>query len=245
MAASDHSTPDGLPVVREAFRRTVRLVSTARLRDPVLSLLVDDLDEMEVLAEIEGATSARLQAEERGRSGLPAGELVHGVAHARFINASFAYWKPREPNRFNGTDRGAWYAALATETCIAEVGHHLTKALADAGDFNAIVDYVEMFASMAGEFLDLRGARSHPSLAPDAALGYPAGNVLAASARGQGLNGVIYPSVRHPGGTCIVALWPHAVQSVAQGEVIRLTWAGGATPTASRPEPAAGAAVQS
>lgn len=235
VAASEPAAPDGPSVVREAFGRTVRLVATARLRDPVLSLLADDPDDMAALAEIEGATSARLQAEERGHAGLPAGELVRGVAHARFINASFAYWKPRQPNRFNGTDRGAWYAALATDTCIAEVGHHLSEALADTGDFNAVVDYAEMFASMAGEYLDLRGAPGHPALTPHPAVGYPAGNALAASTRARGLNGIIYPSVRDPDGTCIVALWPHAVQSVAQGDVIRLTWSGRLTPTVSLP----------
>ena len=226
---------DGLPVVREAFPRTVRLVSTARLRDPVLAELADGDDELSDLAEIEGATSHRLVAESRGADGVTAGELLHGVAHARFINASFAYARPGQPNRFNGADRGAWYAALDVETCIAEVGHHLTRALADAGDFNAVVDYAEMHASMAGEFVDVRGAPDHPSLNPDASTGYPAGNSLAASARGAGLNGIIYPSVRHAGGTCVVALWPHAVQSVAQGDVWRLTWSGRPVPAVSRP----------
>ncbi|MGH6797933.1 MAG: hypothetical protein ACREDI_06070 [Roseiarcus sp.] len=41
----------------------------------------------------------------------------------------------------------------------------------------------------------------------------------------------MYPSVRHQGGTCIAALFPHAVQSVAQGAVFRFEWAG-------RPDPA-------
>lgn len=223
-----------LPVVREVFKRTVRLVSTARLRASVLLTLADDADELDGLAEIEGATSARLVAEERGASGLPAGELVHGVPHARFINASFAYAKPRELNRFNGPERGAWYAALAVETCLAEVGYHMTKALADAGDFNAVVDYAEMLASMAGEFVDLRGYSGHPSLDPDPAAGYPAGNALASATRSLGLNGIIYPSVRHQGGTCVVALWPHVVQSVVQGDVIRLTWSGGPEPLVSR-----------
>ena len=91
VGGSDPSLLDGVPIVREAFPRTVRLVSTARLRDPVLLGLVDDADEMNDLAEIEGATSARLITEERGSEGLPAGELVHGVPHARFINASFVY----------------------------------------------------------------------------------------------------------------------------------------------------------
>lgn len=217
---------DGLPVVREAFPRTIRLVATARLREPVLAPLADSEDELGLLAEIEGATSGRLVAEERGAPGIPANELVHGIPHARFINASFAYAKPREPNRFNGADRGAWYAALAVESCLAEVGHHLTKALADAGDFNAVVDYAEMHASMAGDFVDMRNHLDHPALDPDPIVGYPAGNVIAAAVRGAGHNGIIYPSVRHSGGTCIAALWPHVVQSVAQGDVYRLTWSG-------------------
>jgi RES domain-containing protein len=215
-----------LPTIREAFERTIRLVPSARLREAVMAPLADDDTDLALLAEIEGATSGRRIAEERGLGGLTADELVHGVPHARFINASFAYAKPREPNRFNPANRGAWYAALAVETCVAEVGHHLTRALADAGDFNAVVEYGEMIASMSGVFVDLRGLPGHPSLDPDAAKGYPAGNALAAQARGEGHNGIIYPSVRHAGGTCIAALWPNVVQSVAQGAMYRLTWTG-------------------
>ena len=126
MADSDEGVLDGIPLIREAFSRTVRLVASARLRDAVMTPLADDTDDLALLAEIEGATSRRLIAEERGYGGLTAEELVHGVPHAKFINASFAYAKPREPMRFSPAERGAWYAALAVETCIAEVGHHLT-----------------------------------------------------------------------------------------------------------------------
>ena len=220
---------NGVPVVRDAFPRTVRLVTTARLRASVLAELVDKGD-LDALAEIEGATSRRLTAETRGIAGLPANQLVHGVPHAHFINASFAYAKPRALSRFNGPDRGAWYAALEIETSIAEVAYHLTQALADAGDFNAVVDYAEMHASLAGEFMDLRQRPDHEALDPDETRGYPAGNALATAARSAGLNGVIYPSVRRASGTCLVALWPHAVQSAVQGEVWRLTWVG-------KPEP--------
>jgi RES domain-containing protein len=228
VAGSDEQgdLPADLPLVREAFERTVRLVPSARLREAVMTPLADDADELALLAEIEGATSGRRIAEDRGLGALTAGELVHGVPHARFINASFAYARPRAPNRFNPADRGAWYAALAAGTCIAEVGYHLTRALADAGDFNAVVEYGEMIASMSGNFVDLRGIPDHPSLDPDTAKGYPAGNALAAQIRAAGHNGIIYPSVRHPGGICIAALWPNVVQSVAQGAMYRLTWSG-------------------
>jgi hypothetical protein len=226
---------DGVPVVTEAFPKTIRLVTTARLREAVLAPLVDNEDELGLLAEIEGATSNRLIAEDRGISGLAANELVYDVPHAHFINASFAYARPQQPNRFNGSDRGAWYAALDVATCLDEVGYHLTRALADAGDYNATVEYAEMFCSLAGEFLDLRQVPGHPSLGADEAKAYPIGNALADSARAAGLNGIIYPSVRHRGGTCIVALRPAAVQSVRQGAVYRMTWRGEPTPTVEGP----------
>ena len=226
---------DGVPVTTEAFPRTVRLVTTARLRAPVLMPLVDSEDELAQLGEIEGATSARLMAQERGISGLAANELVYDVPHAHFINASFAYARPQQPNRFNGANRGAWYAALALQTCLAEVGFHLTNALADAGDFNATVEYAEMFCSLAGDFVDLRQRPQHPSLGADIATAYPLGNVLADRARAEGLNGIIYPSVRHQGGTCLVALRPAAVQSVRQGDVYRMTWRGQPEPVIEGP----------
>ena len=224
---------DGLPVTREAMPRTVRLVSSARLRDPVL-LGLADADDLAALAEIEGATSGRLIAEARGIGRVSPHELVHGVPHSAHINAAFAYPRPRAPNRFNGPDRGAWYAALDAETCLAEVTFHLTRFLADTGVYEAVVDYAELFASFAGEFLDLREAFGHPALNPDTDIGYPEGNRLANAALAQGLNGILYPSVRHPGGICIAALVPHAVQSVAQGGQWRLTWAGSPKPMIAR-----------
>lgn len=229
-ADSDHPTLEGVPIIRDAFPRTVRLVSTARLRDAVLRPLVDSGDELAELAEIEGATNARLIAQQRGYGDLRAEDLVHSVPHAAFINASFVYAKPRELNRFNGSNRGAWYAALDVETCIEEVSYHMAEFLGQTDTYEATVEYAEMHASLAGEYLDLRAAPGHASLSPDPAVGYEAGNALASAAIARGINGIIYPSVRHKAGTCFAALWPHAVQSVAQGDVYRMTWSGSPVP---------------
>ena len=60
------------------------------------------------------------------------------------------------------------------------VGFHLTRELQRVNDFNAVVDYTEMFASFAGEFVDLRSVNPRPDcLHPDPAVGYPVGNSLA------------------------------------------------------------------
>lgn len=205
-------------------------MSSARLREAVLSRLVG-ADQLAAVAEIEGATSGRLLTARTGADGIGRDEFVAGPPHAHFINAAFAYARPATLNRFNGPGRGAWYAALSTGTCIAEVSFHMTRELTAVADFHATVEYAEMFASMAGCFVDLRGADPRPDcLDPDPARGYPAGNALADATRAHGHNGIIWPSVRDPGGTCIVALWPSVVQSVAQGRVLRLVWDGGPTP---------------
>ena len=223
-------------VQRIAQDRTIRLVATARLRDPVLLELVTQED-LIALEEIEGATSGRLRAQEVGADRLDRRELIFGIPHAHFINAAFSYWLPRSLNRFNGPGRGAWYAALARATCVAEVAFHMERELANVSDFNAAVDYAEMFASFIGDFVDLRGVDPRPAfLDPDPAKSYAAGNVFADAVRAAGHYGIVYPSVRHPDGTCLVALVPHAVQAVTQGRVIRLTWTGTPGPRVSVPE---------
>jgi RES domain-containing protein len=221
---------EGLSVVREAFARTVRLAASANKRPSVLTALVED-DDLDALWEIEGATSSRLVAEDRGLEGVDAKEFVFGMPHAKFINAAFAYSRPRELNRFNGPGRGAWYAALEVETALKEVAFHMTEFLGRTGEYKAVVEYIELHASLAGEFVDLRQVPDHPCLGAEPTRAYPVGNAIADSVRASGVNGIIYPSVRHPGGTCFAALLPHAVQSVAPGAYWRLEWSG-------QPEPA-------
>lgn len=221
-------------VRRVAYDRTIRLVATARLRDPVLLKLVAQAD-LAALEEIASATSARLRVQRAGAERLDRRELVYGVTNAHVINAAFAYFMPRSLNRFNGPGRGAWYAALAVETCVAEVAFHMERELANIADFNATVDYAELYASFIGDFIDLRDAQPRPEfLDPDPGKSYAAGNAFADAVRGAGHYGIVYPSARHAGGTCLVALVPHAVQSVAQGAVIRLRWTGRPGPHVSR-----------
>jgi hypothetical protein len=220
-------------VRRIAQDRTIRLVTTARLRDPVLLRLVEK-DELSALEEIEGATSGRLRAQEGGADRLDSRELVFGVPHAHFINAAFAYWLPRSLNRFNGPGRGAWYAALQLDTCVAEVSFHMERELANISDFNATVDYAEMFASFIGDFVDVRDANPRPIfMDPNPAKSYKTGNLFADTVRAAGHYGIVYRSLRHPTGTCLVALVPHAVQSAAQGRIFRLAWTGSPRPLIS------------
>jgi hypothetical protein len=213
-------------------RALVRLIPETRHKPPVLRGLVDSDAEAAILAELEGRTSARLIAERDGRPALDRRELafarraqdlrLYGQSH---INAAFAYTRAGG-NRFNADNRGAWYCAWESLTSAAEVGFHRTRELSHIGRFDDQARYVELLADFIGDFPDLHGASGHPALDADPAVGYSAGQALAADLRRDGERGLIYPSVRAPGGRCFVAFDPGIVQNVRPGASWALVWRG-------------------
>jgi RES domain-containing protein len=211
-----------------AQKNTIRLIPTGRLKQPVLLALAANHGALEDLAELEGATSGRLMAQRGGLFDLDPRELVFGAQGHTFINAAFTYTRPGG-SRFNGEERGAWYCGFAVETSLAEVAYHLTRELDSVGRFENVTDYAELIADFIGAFHDLRGDEFKDSvcLGADISGAYPAGQALAARLRleEQGI-GILYPSVRHPGGTCLAAFHPGLVQNLRQGGVWRLEWRG-------------------
>jgi RES domain len=222
-----------LPTVELAQRDTIRLISTGRLKEPVLLPLAANQGALDDLADLESVTNCRLQAQESGLPDLDPRELVFGRAGHTFINAAFAHTRPGG-NRFNGDDRGAWYCAFNVDTCLGEVSYHLTRELEAIGRFDNVTDYTELIADFFGSFHDLRAAdrAAEAALKEDPALAYPAGQALALRLRKElDSNGIIYPSVRHDVGTCLVAFRPDLVLNLRQGGLWRLEWQGSPTPT--------------
>lgn len=86
---------EGLTINHQAIERTVRLVTTARLRDSVLRDLVDE-SELDALSEIEGATSNRRIAQVRGAGEVPSNELIYGIPHAHIAVCQMCRDTPRE-----------------------------------------------------------------------------------------------------------------------------------------------------
>lgn len=213
-------------------RALVRLIPAAYHKPPVLRALVDSDAEAEMLARIEGLTSARLIAEQGRSLHLDRRELawarrrqdlrIYGESH---VNAAFAYTRDGG-NRFNDARRGAWYCAWEVLTSVAEVAFHRGRELAFVGVFHDRARYVELLADFIGEFPDLGATPDHPALHPDPAIGYPEGQALALSLVRDGARGLIYPSVRHPGGRCLVAFVPGAVQNVRPGASWLIVWDG-------------------
>ena len=215
------------PVTSLQQRNTARLLP-ARYSDSVLTRLADNADDLAAVFALDLATNERLAAEADGLPGLPARELVFDLPYARIINAAFAHPHPQGA-RFSTPERGAWYAAFELATAKAEVLFHRSVQLGEIKwDKPESLDYDHYQADFAGGFHDLRPipAEEHEAargdcLAPDS---YVASQDLSARLLAAGALGVVYPSTRRDGGTCIACFRPAAVANVRKREMHRLTW---------------------
>jgi RES domain-containing protein len=221
-------------ISRVSEPRTVRLISNANHKPPVLLALASTHGALEHLEALESLTNRRQEAQQKGVPGIAPGALASGYGYS-FVNAAFAYTRPKG-NRFNPAEWGVWYSALHHDTALAEAAYHLTRAIAAAGaEFDNETRYIELLADVDADFVDLRGIDPKSDcLHADPAIGYPAGQKLAAEVRTQGRNGIVYPSVRQRGGVCLAVFWPGLIQNFQQGDTWILKWAGNPTPTISR-----------
>ena len=112
------------PITAVRLKSTHRLIPTKYSeRGTVLSRLTEDSRTLDELLELDSATNDRLLGEEGLLPGITVHELVYGVDYAHIVNASFTHAAP-DGGRFNGPQRGAWYAGVERETALTEVAFH-------------------------------------------------------------------------------------------------------------------------
>jgi hypothetical protein len=227
MASEPPRKPPPLALVRQFD--THRLIPSKYLPggDSVLVAIADDDAHLQAVFELDGLTNDRLLAGHQLLPGIGLEELVAGVPHAAVVNASFCHAHPLGA-RFSGPDRGAWYAAFDLQTAQAEVGFHKTVQLAEIGRFRDSVTYDDYLADFSASFHDLRRARwLRECLDPRS---YVASQTLAEALLDAGSLGVVYPSVRHDGGTCVACFRPALVMNVRRAKTYRFTWTGAPLP---------------
>ena len=91
--------------------------------DSVLGLIADDERQLADLFALDNATNDRLLAEHQRCGGIGVHELLFGLPYYRMVNAAFTHPHPLG-SRFNGPERGAWFAAFEVRTAQAEVAFH-------------------------------------------------------------------------------------------------------------------------
>jgi len=203
----------------------------------VLTRLSDDPQTLNGIFELDNATNDRLLAESQLSPGIDARELVFGIPSYRIINATFCHPAPAG-SRFNSADRGAWYAGFELDTSQTEIAYHMQLWLREtAWDEEETADYLDYLADFRAEFHDLRleGLASPIDranvLSP---VSYAASQALAAELLQAGSAGIVYPSVRRSGGTCIACFRPVLVTNVRKGETFTFVFPDSRTPPVIR-----------
>jgi hypothetical protein len=189
-------------------------------------------EDLPFIFELESWTNDRISTELGILHRLPREEWVTGRRMASVIMAAFCH--PRVGGgRFNGPDRGAWYAATDMETAHAEVIYHRTRELAEIGVFETRVQMRLYLADFDCSFHDIRAdtPEHEPLHDPNS---YTASQAFARELLAAGANGIVYRSVRRAGGECIACFRPRLVKRVTPDGHFEYQWEGTRTPRVRR-----------
>jgi hypothetical protein len=196
--------------------------------ESVLSRLGLPPAQMAHLYQLDDATNERLAGEANLLPGITVHELVFGVPYSHVVNAAFTHAQP-QGSRFNGPDRGVWYASFSFKTAQAEVAFHYSEWLREINwQEEETVVYREFLADFRADFHDLRSdSAAKKYLRPDS---YRESQRLGRQLLHKGSSGIVYPSVRHAGGTCIACFRPALVGNLREGALVIFTFPDAAHP---------------
>lgn len=208
------------PLVRVRWPKAYRIIRSIH---PPIDLFEDIADprDWEALVSAESKTNPRIW-EHIGRLDLvPPARRVSGPG-ATYLMAPFVHVSPDRPGRFTDGGYGVYSAGDSEEVAIREVAHHHGRAMADSGQepgwtsqFRVLVNRLD---------LDLHDVRPDESCHdPD---DYAAPQALGRRLRAEGSNGVVYRSVRCPGGECAGIFWPDLMDAPVQADHFDYHWDG-------------------
>lgn len=192
------------PLTRVDWPHYTRLINSAW---PPIDLFEDIADPADwgLLGAAEARTNPRV-AETIGQIDLVPPDRRVGGPGASWVMAPFTHCSPDKPGRFHDGYFGAFYAADGFETAVAETVHHASIFLAATAEAPGwIADMRELTGAIDAELADIRSDGFTALLDPD---DYATPQAFARGLRAAGGNGLVYPSVRQPGGTCFAAFWP-------------------------------------
>ena len=213
---------EGFPHTRVRWRPYYRLINSAY---PPIDLFEDiaDPEDWALLGQAEARTNPRA-AETIGQLDLvPPARRVGGPG-ASYVMAPFTHCSPDRPGRFHTGHFGAFYGARELETAVAETVHHIglfLKATAEAPGW--VADLREVTGALDADLLDLRSDAPGDLLDPG---DYAASHAFAVRMRERREDGIVYPSVRNPGGECFAAFWPDVMGVPVQTRHFGYHWDG-------------------
>ena len=200
---------------------TYRLVPS---RFPPVSLFdrVASAEDLEAVFWVQGMTNPRLRQELGAIALVPVADRVFGHGSTP-VMAAFCYLNAQGSRFSNGT-WGVYYAASSLAVAVAEVSFHRARFLAATAQPALEVDMRSYVGHVTKSLHDLRPPGWQHLHDPN---DYGPSQALAATLRAQQSWGIVYNSVRDPGGQCVAILRPPGVGlPIVQGIHVALCWDG-------------------
>ncbi len=214
--------PEGLAepaLARVRWDRATRIIASRYPPVDLFERVDGDPAVWEALIAAEMLTNPRIR-DELGEIALVAPDERISGPGATYVMASFTHLNPKG-SRFSDGSYGVYYAAIDFPTARAETIHHFERFAQDSGDGIRDTDMRVVVGRVDERFHDIASLEGHHRTAVLSPDDYAPGQALGRRLREAGSNGVIWPSVRHAGGTCIGAFRPRAVQPPVQERHIR------------------------
>jgi hypothetical protein len=184
---------------------------------------VTDPADLDAVLAIESLTNERLR-DETGEIQLVApADRMSGPGTSP-IMAAFTHVNP-EGGRFTDGTFGAYYAAWDLETAVRESAHHRAIFLARTKEAPGEIAMRCYLADLDAELVDIRGQQAaRPELYDRES--YRESQPFARKLRAGGAMGIVWDSVRMPGGECAAAFKPLALRPAIQGPQLSFVWNG-------------------
>ena len=179
-------------------------------------------DLMDTLYYIESLTNERLRDEVGDITLVASEDRITGPGSSP-VMAAFTHISPSSPSRFSDGTYGVYYAADSMKTAIEETKFHRSQFLMYTNEDAGQIDMRVYIGGVNKPLHDIRGkAFTHYHKPDDWQPSLAFGKLL----KEQNAWGIVYNSVRHPGGLCIAALRPPAVTIPQQGPHLTYIWDG-------------------
>ncbi len=206
------------------WKGAVRII---RSSFPPIDLFEDiaDPEDWALLISAEQKTNSRLIASIGNLDLVPIARRVGGPG-ASYLMGPFTHVSPDRQSRFSNGTYGVLYVAAQFETALFETIHHHARFMARTDEASGWTSqFREIILSINADLHDLRSndPMHQASLDPEI---YAASQMLAASLRAAGSNGIVYPSVRHAQGECVGLFYPDCAANPLQGRHLAYHWDG-------------------
>jgi len=182
---------------------------------------VADPADLDAVFALEALTNDRLREQLGHLRRIPPERRVSGPGTTPVMSA-FTHVHP-DGGRFSTAEFGAYYAARELPTAIAETVYHRERFLRASKEPPIDLQMRSYQGNVRADLHDVRGG-DWPRLHDPHS--YAISQAFATRLRDKGSEGIVFDSVRKPGGQCVALFYPDLIGPVKQGPHLLYRWDG-------------------